>query len=74
MLDKDSDQIHRALEFTQFRLTLIEYLKMPRNVNETALSEIIKGISPNVYRNYLRRAERIEDNLDATARLPTAGH
>jgi len=74
MLDNDSDRIHRVLEFTQFRLKLIEFLKLPHNVNETALREMIKEMSPNVYRNYLRRAERLEDNLDATARLPTAGH
>jgi len=71
MLDHDSDQIHRVLEFSQFRLKLIEFLKLPLNVSETALREMIKGISPNVYRNYLTRAELVEDDLDATARLPT---
>jgi hypothetical protein len=71
MLDHGSDQIHRVLEFSQFRLKLIEFLKLPLNVSETALRELIRGISPNVYRNYLRRAERVEDNLNATARLPT---
>jgi hypothetical protein len=70
MLDHGSDQIHRVLEFSQFRLKLIEFLKLPLNVSEAALREKIKGISPNVYRNYLTRAERVEDNLDATARLP----
>jgi len=77
MLDHGSD--HRVLEFSQFRLKLIEFLKLPTNVSETALREMIKGISPNVYRNYLTRverversrAERVEGNLDATAPLPT---
>ena len=71
MLDHYSDQIHRVLEFSQFRLKLIEFLKLPLNVSETALREMIKGISPNVYRNYLMRAERREGSLGATARLPS---
>jgi hypothetical protein len=71
MLDHDSDQNHRVLEFTQFRLKLIEFLKLPLNVSETALREMIKGISPDLYRNYLARAKRVEESLDATARLPT---
>jgi hypothetical protein len=71
MLDHGSNQIYRVLEFSQFRLKLIEFLKLPRNVSETGLREIIKGISPNVYRDYLTRAERVEDSLEATARLPT---
>ncbi|MGO9988267.1 MAG: hypothetical protein ACLPSY_05775 [Steroidobacteraceae bacterium] len=66
----DHDQIHRVLEFSQFRLKLIEFLKLPLNVSETALRAMIKGISPNVYRNYLARAARVEDDLDATVRLP----
>ncbi len=70
MLDHGSDQIHRVLEFSQFRLKLIEFLKLPLNVSETALRAMIKGISPNVYRNYLARAARVEDDLDATVRLP----
>jgi hypothetical protein len=71
MLEHGSNQIHRVLEFGQFRLKLIEFLKLPLNISETALREMIKGISPNIYRNYLARAERVEDSLDATARLPT---
>jgi hypothetical protein len=70
MIDHGSDQIRRVLEFSQFRLKLIEFLKLPLDVSEPALRETIKGISPNVYRNYLTRAERTETNLDATARLP----
>ena len=70
MLDHGPGQIYRVLEFSQFRLKLIEFLKLPLNVSETALREMIKGISPDVYRNYLTRAGRIEEDLDATVRLP----
>jgi hypothetical protein len=71
MLDPGSGQTHRVLEFSQFRLKLIEFLKLPPSVSETALRETIRGISPNVYRNYLMRAERREGRLGATARLPS---
>jgi hypothetical protein len=71
MLDHGPDRTHRVLEFSQFRVKLIEFLKLPLGVSETALRETIKGISPNVYRNYLMRAERREGSLGATARLPS---
>ena len=70
MPEHGSNQNHRVLEFSQFRLKLIEFLKLPLNISETALREMIKGISPNIYRNYLTRAEGVEDGSDATVRLP----
>lgn len=72
MLEHSSDQMLHVLEFGQFRLKLIEFLKLPVNVSEAALRELIKSISPNVYRNYLTRAKRVEANKDPTVRLPTA--
>ncbi len=71
MLDQSSPQMPRVLEFRQFRLKLIEFLKLPVNVSEAALRDLIKSVSPNVYRNYLTRAKRVETHVDATVRLPT---
>jgi hypothetical protein len=72
MLEHGSDQKPYVLEFRQFRLKLIGFLKLPVNVSESALRELIKSVSPNVYRNYLTRVKRVEANVDATVRLPTA--
>jgi hypothetical protein len=70
VLEHSSDQIHEVLEFSQFRLKLIEFLKLPLNVSETALREVIKGSSPSVYRNYLMRAKRVEAELGRTIDAP----
>jgi hypothetical protein len=65
VLEHSSDQIYEVLEFSQFRLKLIEFLKLPLNVSETTLREVIKESSPNVYRNYLARAKRVEAKFDS---------
>jgi hypothetical protein len=45
------------LALTQFRLRLIEFLKLPLNISEPALREELERASPNVLRNYLARAQ-----------------
>ena len=48
---------HDILALSQFRLRLIEFLKLPHNISEPALREELERISPNVLRNYLARAQ-----------------
>jgi hypothetical protein len=55
-----TDQIREALMFSQFRFKLIEFLKLPLDIGEIALREVLERISCGVCRNYLARAERID--------------
>ena len=59
-------QKHDILVFSQFRLRLIEFLKLPLDISESAFREELERTSPNVLRNYLARAqdERIPGSED----------
>jgi hypothetical protein len=57
------NQIREALKFSQFRFKLIEFLKLPLDISERALREVLERTSPNVLRNYLARAERVDEIL-----------
>ena len=70
MVDEGSEQIHDVLEFSQFRLKLVEFLKLPLNVSEAALRDMLKATSPNVYRNYLERAKRVEAKSGPPTDMP----
>jgi hypothetical protein len=57
------NQIREALKFSQFRFKLIEFLKLPLDISERALREVLERTSPNVLRNYLARVERVDEIL-----------
>jgi hypothetical protein len=59
----ETNQIREALKFSQFRFNLIEFLKLPFDVGEPALREVLEQTSSGVYRNYLARAERVDEIL-----------
>jgi hypothetical protein len=61
--EPSTNQIREALKFSQFRFKLIEFLKLPLDIGEPALREVLERISPNVYRNYLARSERVDEIL-----------
>jgi hypothetical protein len=48
------------LEFSRFRFKLIEFLKLPFDIRESALREVLERTCGGVYRNYLARTERVE--------------
>jgi hypothetical protein len=48
------------LEFSRFRFKLIEFFKLPFDIREPALREVLERTCCGVYRNYLARAERVE--------------
>jgi hypothetical protein len=45
------------------RSKLIEFLKLPLNIGELALREMLERTCCGVYRNYLARAERVDEIL-----------
>jgi hypothetical protein len=73
-----ANQISEALEFSRFRFKLIEFLRLPFDIREPALREVLERTCGGVYRNYLARAERVEmilraeDTLEMNVRVPLA--
>ena len=61
--EPSTNQIREALRFSQFRFKLIEFLKLPFDVGERALREVLEQSCSGVYRNYLARAESVEEIL-----------
>ena len=76
MPDPSTNQIREALKFSRFRFQLIEFLKLPFDIAEPALREVLERTCCGVYRNYLARAERVdqiiksEDTLKMNVRAP----
>ena len=62
--------------FSRFRFKLIEFLKLPFDIRQLALREELERSCVGVYRNYLIRAERVdeilksEDTLEMNFRVP----
>lgn len=63
MPEPSTNQISEALEFSRFRFKLIQFLKLPFNIRESALREVLERTCGGVYRNYLARAERVAEIL-----------
>lgn len=58
-----TNQIREALNFSRFRFKLIEFLKLPLDIREPALREVLERSCVGVYQNYLIRAQRVEEIL-----------
>jgi len=63
MPEPGTTQIRTALKFSQFHFKLIEFLKLPFDIGEPALREVLERTSSGVYRNYLVRAARVDEIL-----------
>jgi hypothetical protein len=63
MPEPSTNQIREALEFSRFRFKLIDFLKLPFDIRESALREVLQRTCCGVYSNYLARAERVEKIL-----------
>jgi hypothetical protein len=61
--EPSANQIQEALTFSRFRFKLIEFLKLPFDIGEPALREVLERAACGAYRNYLARAQRVEDIL-----------
>jgi hypothetical protein len=61
--EPSTNQMREALNFSQFRFKLIQFLKLPLHIGEPALREVLERTSCGVYRNYLARAERVDQIL-----------
>lgn len=67
MLETGSEPIHEVLAFSQFRLKLIGFFKLPLNVSESALRQVLMNSSRHVFENYVARAKRAQVNADGAA-------
>ena len=63
MPEPSTNQIREALKFSRFRFKLIEFLKLPLDIGEPALREVLERSCCGVYKNYLARAERVDEIL-----------
>ena len=63
MPEPSTNQIREALKFSQFRFKLIQFLKLPLGIGEPALREALERTCCGVCRNYLARAERVDEIL-----------
>ena len=63
--EPSTSQIREALNFSRFRFKLLEFLKLPLDIREPALRDVLERTCSGVYGNYLARAERIEKILRA---------
>jgi hypothetical protein len=68
----NTNQIREALKFSQFRFKLIQFLKLPLDIRESAFREVLERTSGGVCRNYLARAELVVEILKSedTAKMP----
>jgi len=52
-----------AVEFKQFRLKLLGFLRLPVAVSETQLRDALRSISENVLVTYLKRAKGMQQPI-----------
>jgi hypothetical protein len=66
---------HEILQSSQFRRALIEFLRLPVDIDETALREKLGRTSPSVLRNYLARVqhEAISEETEDTVTMRLVG-
>jgi hypothetical protein len=57
--EPSTNQIREALDFSRFRFRLIEFLKLPPDIRESAFRDVLERTCCGVHRNYLARAERV---------------
>jgi hypothetical protein len=56
----NSDHFRAALQFKRFRIQLIDFFKLPLDVNETTLRVTLRKASQKTFEIYLERASRLE--------------
>lgn len=64
-----------VLQSSRFRLALIEFLRLPLDIDETALREKLERTSAGVLRNYLARVQReaISEEAEDTVTMRLVG-
>jgi hypothetical protein len=70
----NANQILQALKFSQFRFKLIEFLQLPLDIREPSFRRALEQISGGVYRNYLARAERVDEILKSEDTLEMSAY
>jgi hypothetical protein len=63
----DYDVFDGLVRFRRFRLNVIEFLKLPHDISEEALRNVLKRSNASLLRTYEDRAERARPRLRQTA-------
>jgi hypothetical protein len=63
----DDDAFDGLVRFRRFRLNVIEFLKLPCDISEEALRDVLKRSNATLLRTYQDRAEQARPRLRETA-------
>ncbi len=67
---RDRAQVYDVFAFRQFRLNVIEFLRLPLDVSEAVLRDVLKQCSSNLFAGYLARLERAHEESGAPIEVP----
>ena len=66
----DRAQVYDLFAFRRFRLNVIGFLRLPLDVSEAALRDVLRQCSSNLFASYLARSERAHEESEAPIEVP----
>jgi len=57
VIANDPGQVYALFKFRRFRLNLLRFLRLPLDIRESALRDVIKARSENLLTHYVMRAD-----------------
>jgi hypothetical protein len=67
---RDRAQVYDAFAFRRFRLNVIGFLRLPLDVSEAALRDVLRQCSSSLLASYLARLERAHEESGAPIEVP----
>ncbi len=67
---RDRTQVYDLLAFRRFRLNVIGFLRLPLDVSEAALRDVLRQCSSSLFASYLARLERAHEESGAPIEVP----
>ncbi len=62
--------VYDVFAFRQFRFNVIRFLRLPLDVSEAALRDVLRQCSSNLFAGYLARLERAHEESGAPIEVP----
>ncbi len=66
----DRVQMYDVFAFRQFRFNVIRFLRLPLDVSEAALRDVLRQCSSNLFAGYLARLERAHEESGTPIEVP----
>ena len=67
---RDRTQLYDLFAFRRFRLNVIGFLRLPLDVSEAALRDVLRQCSSSLFAGYLARLERAHEESGAPIEVP----